>query len=110
MASCIEAFLRGSEPMFQKFVAKSGMLEYLINDIVAEGPKVQGGMQTSFDLLGELMKFNREVCRHSGGFPCTNMSLQIFHSFNALLVREKQSKFFGIQRRPLQYYYSTFFD
>jgi Trpc4-associated protein len=61
MASCIEAFLRGSEPIFQKFVAKSGMLSYLIEDIVSDSPKVQGSMQTSFDLLGELMKFNREI-------------------------------------------------
>jgi hypothetical protein len=61
MASCIEAFLRGSEPIFQKFVAKSGMLAFLIEDIVSDAPKIQGSMQTSFDLLGELMKFNREV-------------------------------------------------
>jgi Trpc4-associated protein len=77
MASCIEAFLRGSEPIFQKFVAKSGMLEYLVEDIVAEGPKVQGSLQTSFDLLGELVKFNREI----------------FSSFNQLLVGEKLPKF-----------------
>lgn len=62
MASCIEAFLRGSEPVFQKFVAKSGMLAYLIEEIVSDAPKVPGCLQTSFDLLGELMKFNKEVC------------------------------------------------
>jgi Trpc4-associated protein len=77
MASCIEAFLRGSEPIFQKFVAKSGMLEYLVDDIVADGPKVQGSLQTSFDLLGELVKFNREI----------------FSSFNQLLTGEKLPKF-----------------
>lgn len=77
MASCIEAFLRGSDPIFQKFVARSGMLEYLIDDIVADGPKAQGSMQTSFDLLGELMKFNREI----------------FVSFNQLLAGAKLTKF-----------------
>lgn len=61
MASCIEAFLRGSDPQFQKFVARAGMLEYLINDIISDAEKPQGCMQTSFDLLGELMKFNKEV-------------------------------------------------
>jgi len=79
MASCIEAFLRGSEPTFQLFVAKSGMLEYLVHDIVTEGPKVQGSMQTSFDLLVELMKFNREL----------------FSVFNKHLTGENVTKFLG---------------
>lgn len=61
MASCIEAFLRGSEPAFQQFVANTGMLSYLIEEIVSDATKIQGSLQTSFDLLGELMKFNREV-------------------------------------------------
>eukprot|EP00026_Physarum_polycephalum_P006556 Phypoly_transcript_06604.p1 GENE.Phypoly_transcript_06604~~Phypoly_transcript_06604.p1 ORF type:complete len:536 (+),score=130.15 Phypoly_transcript_06604:135-1610(+) len=77
MASCIEAFLRGSEPIFQKFVAKSGMLAFLIDDIVSDAPKVQGSMQTSFDLLGELMKFNREI----------------FVAFNEVVVGDKLAKF-----------------
>jgi len=77
MASCIEAFLRGSEPIFQNFVAKSGMLAFLIDDIVSDAPKVQGSMQTSFDLLGELMKFNREI----------------FVAFNEIVVGDKLAKF-----------------
>jgi len=77
MASCIEAFLSGSEPVFQRFVARSGMLDYLINDIVADNPKAAGSMQTSFDLLGELMKFNKEI----------------FAAFNQLLIGDKVTKF-----------------
>lgn len=62
MSSCIEAFLRGSEQVYQRFVAiKCEMLCHLINNIVSDGKKTSGSLQTGFDLLGELMKFNREI-------------------------------------------------
>jgi len=79
MSSCIEAFLRGSDLIFQRFVAiKLGLLKYLVNDILSEDKKCSGSLQTGFDLLGELMKFNREI----------------FGEFNKLLVSEsKFSKF-----------------
>jgi len=43
---------------------RSGLLKFLVKDILQsheEDPKSSGSLQTGFDLLGELMKFNREI-------------------------------------------------
>ena len=61
LASCIESYLRGSSPIEQIFVAKTGLLNHLINDIASERLHCAGSLQTSFDLLGELCKGNTEV-------------------------------------------------
>jgi hypothetical protein len=61
LASCVESYLRGSSPVEQGFVAKSGLLKYLSKDISSERFHSAGSLQTSFDLLGELCKGNAEV-------------------------------------------------
>mmetsp|Transcript_2530 Transcript_2530/g.3730 ORF Transcript_2530/g.3730 Transcript_2530/m.3730 type:complete len:1042 (+) Transcript_2530:199-3324(+) len=71
LASCVEAFLRGSSARDQLLIARSGLLEHLISDIIdydraSEGnnggkKRAQGALQTSFDLLGELIKGSLEV-------------------------------------------------
>ena len=63
LASCVESYLRGSSPSEQAFVARSGLLKNLINDITSERLHCAGSLQTSFDLLGELCKGNAEVLR-----------------------------------------------
>eukprot|EP01104_Vermistella_antarctica_P009510 TRINITY_DN2450_c0_g1_i1.p1 TRINITY_DN2450_c0_g1~~TRINITY_DN2450_c0_g1_i1.p1 ORF type:complete len:574 (+),score=124.23 TRINITY_DN2450_c0_g1_i1:237-1724(+) len=63
MASCIEAFLRGAEPAFQVFVAKTGLMKALLSEIMQEGKHCAGSLQTAFDLLGEMLKFNKECFR-----------------------------------------------
>ena len=61
LASCVESFLRGSSQSEQIFVARSGLLKHLINDITSQRLHCAGSLQTSFDLLGELCKGNGEV-------------------------------------------------
>lgn len=54
LITCLEAFLRGSDPEDQIFVARLGILDFLVKAIVKE----EGHVQIYFDLLSELMKFN----------------------------------------------------
>lgn len=63
LASCIEAYLRGSSPQEQMFAAHSGLLDHLIADVSSDRLHCAGSLQTSFDLLGELIKGNAEVVR-----------------------------------------------
>lgn len=63
LASCVESYLRGSSPVEQIFVARSGLLKHLIGDITSQRLHCAGSLQTSFDLLGELCKGNAEVLR-----------------------------------------------
>ena len=63
LASCVESYLRGSSPAEQVFVARSGLLVHLIEDITSERLHCAGSLQTSFDLLGELCKGSAEVLR-----------------------------------------------
>lgn len=60
-ASAIEAFLRGGLGTDQEFAARRGLLGVLLHGI-ADGCTGDGSMlQTYFDLLGELIKLNRNV-------------------------------------------------
>ena len=63
LASCVESYLRGSSPEEQVFVARTGLLEHLVDDITSQRLHCAGSLQTSFDLLGELCKGNTEVLR-----------------------------------------------
>jgi len=61
LAQCVESFLRGSDPKHQQFVAQSGLLEVLLNGIIGPEYQASDNLQTNFDLLGELVKFNEQV-------------------------------------------------
>eukprot|EP00743_Colponemidia_sp_Colp-15_P008590 GILK01009348.1.p1 GENE.GILK01009348.1~~GILK01009348.1.p1 ORF type:complete len:617 (-),score=153.13 GILK01009348.1:202-2052(-) len=61
LASCIEAFLRSSTSADQIFVARSGVLLHLVKEIMGGNMANASSLQTSFDLLGEILKFNRMV-------------------------------------------------
>jgi len=61
LASCVESYLRGSSSVEQVFVAKTGLMEHLIDDVTSQRLHCAGSLQTSFDLLGELCKGNIEV-------------------------------------------------
>lgn len=61
LASCVEAYLRGSTIQEQYFVAQSGLLSYLLEHVSSERIHCAGSLQTSFDLLGEVCKGNVEV-------------------------------------------------
>lgn len=63
LASCIESYLRGSSPGEQMFAAQSGLLDHLAEEVSSERLHCAGSLQTSFDLLGELVKGNATVVR-----------------------------------------------
>ena len=64
LASCIEAFLRGSSPREQLFVAQSGLLQHLVEEVSTPKLHCAGVLQTSFDLLGELGGEPAGLLRH----------------------------------------------
>ncbi|KAH3761746.1 Short transient receptor potential channel 4-associated protein [Pelomyxa schiedti] len=62
MTSCIEAFARNTCPYIQSWVAKSGVLQFIVNELSTEGTQWHPNvLQTDFDLLGEIIKFNLET-------------------------------------------------
>jgi hypothetical protein len=58
LSSCIESYLRGSSAYEQIFVAKSGLISSTIKYIISSGKRKDNSLQTSFSLLGELVKYN----------------------------------------------------
>eukprot|EP00850_Spirogloea_muscicola_P011111 SM000068S20543 [mRNA] locus=s68:73193:78835:- [translate_table: standard] len=58
LASCIEAFLRGSDPRDQAFMASTGLMSHLVDEILKGAYPCAASLQINFDLLGELVKFN----------------------------------------------------
>jgi len=59
LASCIESFLRGFHVPHQIFVAHTGMLHKLVKQIVGNEITRFNNIQISYDLLGEIVKFNK---------------------------------------------------
>ncbi|KAL2654110.1 hypothetical protein R1flu_022238 [Riccia fluitans] len=59
LASCVEAFLRGADVSDQEIVASTGLMEHLLAEILKGGFSCASSLQINFDLLGELLKFNR---------------------------------------------------
>ena len=59
LASCIESFLRGFHVPHQIFVAHTGMLHKLVKQIVSNEITRFNNIQISYDLLGEIVKFNK---------------------------------------------------
>jgi Trpc4-associated protein len=58
MSSVIESFLRGSVPVHQAMVVQAGLLLHISKNILDETSQGVHGLQSSFDLLGEIIKFN----------------------------------------------------
>ncbi|GLE03130.1 hypothetical protein PINS_up012009 [Pythium insidiosum] len=59
LSSCVEAFLRRSAPSEQLFVARTPLLQSLVQEILSGGSyRAQGSFQSAFDLLGEMTKSN----------------------------------------------------
>jgi len=59
LASCIEVMIRGNNQFFQYYVVKLGLMPCLLYDIIYNKHDSLQIMQLSFDILGELIKFNR---------------------------------------------------
>jgi len=58
-SSCIESFLRGFTPSHQIFVAHSGLLHSLLDQILSNQISKSNNIQISYDLIGEIIKFNK---------------------------------------------------
>ena len=66
LATSVESFLRGGGPEIQIYVALANygtFLKTIVSEIVQGEGAGSGGLQTNFDLLGELIKFNPVVLR-----------------------------------------------
>jgi Trpc4-associated protein len=59
----VEAFLRGADNKDQEYVASTGLMEHLVNEILKGGFRCAPLLQINFDLLGELIKFNKALFR-----------------------------------------------
>eukprot|EP01028_Stygiella_incarcerata_P002984 TRINITY_DN15666_c0_g2_i1.p1 TRINITY_DN15666_c0_g2~~TRINITY_DN15666_c0_g2_i1.p1 ORF type:complete len:828 (-),score=178.61 TRINITY_DN15666_c0_g2_i1:62-2545(-) len=58
MRSCLEAFVRSAGVKAQMTLIHDGLLDSLLSDLMMPTFKGSGSLQTAFDLLGELIKFN----------------------------------------------------
>lgn len=67
LASCVEAFLQGSDPRHQAYVAATGLMEYLVEEILKGGFKCAASLQIQFDLLGAIVKFNLDMFARLNG-------------------------------------------
>ncbi len=62
LCSCIECFLRGQPARFQVYFATAGLLRHLVEHSLNHSASMQAeSLQTAFDLLGELVKYNQQT-------------------------------------------------
>eukprot|EP00871_Galdieria_phlegrea_P000105 jgi/Galph1/1095/GphlegSOOS_G5850.1 len=64
LASCLESFLEGATVAEQLLLARRGLLQCLVNDIITHDGTVfdcSNTLQASFDLLSQLCLFNRDI-------------------------------------------------
>jgi hypothetical protein len=59
LASCIEVMLRGNNTFFQSCISSTGLMGVLLYDIIYCKTDQAQILQLSFDILGELIKFNK---------------------------------------------------
>lgn len=80
LSRAIEGFLRGSVcPPDQHFLINRGLIKHLFDHIVNSDTKAKEIIQSSFDLLGELMKFNET------GFQEFNNAVESDHQFETFV-------------------------
>ncbi|KAI4902957.1 hypothetical protein NFI96_015896 [Prochilodus magdalenae] len=87
-ARAVESFLRGATSYAdQMFLLKRGLLEHILFCIIDSGCKSRDVLQSYFDLLGELMKFNIDAFKRFNRYVNTEEKFQIFLSqINSSLV------------------------
>jgi hypothetical protein len=59
LASCIEVMLRGNNTFYQNHIVKTGLMVFLLYDIIYTVNEHTQILQLSFDILGELIKFSK---------------------------------------------------
>uniref|UniRef100_A0A8C9VMA8 Transient receptor potential cation channel subfamily C member 4 associated protein n=1 Tax=Scleropages formosus TaxID=113540 RepID=A0A8C9VMA8_SCLFO len=87
-ARAVESFLRGATSYAdQVFLLKRGLLEHILFCIIDSGCKSRDVLQSYFDLLGELMKFNIDAFKRFNRYVNTDEKFQIFlNQINSSLV------------------------
>ncbi|XP_061231450.1 short transient receptor potential channel 4-associated protein isoform X2 [Neopsephotus bourkii] len=87
-ARAVESFLRGTTSYAdQIFLLKRGLLEHILYCIVDSECKSRDVLQSYFDLLGELMKFNIDAFKRFNKYIDTDEKFQIFlNQINSSLV------------------------
>uniref|UniRef100_A0A7N4PMP5 Transient receptor potential cation channel subfamily C member 4 associated protein n=1 Tax=Sarcophilus harrisii TaxID=9305 RepID=A0A7N4PMP5_SARHA len=87
-ARAVESFLRGATSYAdQMFLLKRGLLEHILYCIVDSECKSRDVLQSYFDLLGELMKFNIDAFKRFNKYINTDEKFQVFLSqINSSLV------------------------
>ncbi|XP_062871370.1 transient receptor potential cation channel, subfamily C, member 4 associated protein b [Trichomycterus rosablanca] len=87
-ARAVESFLRGATSYAdQIFLLKRGLLEHILFCIIDSGCKSRDILQSYFDLLGELMKFNIDAFKRFNKYVNTDEKFQTFLSqINSSLV------------------------
>ena len=86
LASCVEGYLRGSQPEDQILVAAhNNFMSHVVRDVIALVGNDCHGLQTNFDLLGEMVKFNSTV----------------LNELDAILTEDQFQKFFDVIRMHL---------
>ncbi|XP_071022906.1 short transient receptor potential channel 4-associated protein-like, partial [Oncorhynchus clarkii lewisi] len=87
-AGAVESFLRGATTYAdQVFLLKRGLLEHILFSIIDSGCKSRDVLQSYFDLLGELMKFNIDAFKKFNKYVNTEEKFQTFMTqINSSLV------------------------
>ncbi|KAM4623198.1 short transient receptor potential channel 4-associated protein isoform 2-T2 [Discoglossus pictus] len=87
-ARAVESFLRGvTSYADQMFLLKRGLLEHILYCIVDSECKSRDVLQSYFDLLGELMKFNIDAFKRFNKYVNTEEKFQTFlNQINSSLV------------------------
>ncbi|XP_041953405.1 short transient receptor potential channel 4-associated protein-like [Alosa alosa] len=87
-ARAVESFLRGATSYAdQVFLLKRGLLEHILYCIIDSGCKSRDVLQSYFDLLGELMKFNLDAFKRFNKYVNTEEKFQMFlNQINSSLV------------------------
>ncbi|KAG8131873.1 hypothetical protein E2320_009775, partial [Naja naja] len=87
-ARAVESFLRGATSYAdQMFLLKRGLLEHILYCIVDSECKSRDVLQSYFDLLGELMKFNIDAFKRFNKYINSDEKFQIFlNQINSSLV------------------------
>ncbi|KAK2109876.1 Short transient receptor putative channel 4-associated protein [Saguinus oedipus] len=87
-ARAVESFLRGTTSYAdQMFLLKRGLLEHILYCIVDSECKSRDVLQSYFDLLGELMKFNVDAFKRFNKYINTDAKFQVFlKQINSSLV------------------------
>ncbi|XP_075997030.1 transient receptor potential cation channel, subfamily C, member 4 associated protein a [Genypterus blacodes] len=78
-ARAVESFLRGATSYAdQMFLLKRGLLEHILFCIIDSGCTSRDVLQSYFDLLGELMKFNIDAFKRFNKYVNTEEKFQTF--------------------------------